>query len=566
MSVRRTRRTLVVALLAALAVLGGLNVSPTEAPVAAAAPSAFCLPPLIPCAPPPEPSTNVTGFAFPNNTVSTPVRGFLQTHNHQMSYLGFGQGPFCGKTFDPGGISKAMVDCPEHMPFGIPAWFEQLASGQPILSQHSTEGWPTFRDFPKPNSATHNQTYYKGLERAWKAGLRVYVNDLVTNRGLCLIYTTTRQPCDEMTGIRAEAKGARDLEAYVDQQNGGAGKGWYRIVTTPQQARQVIAAGKLAVILGIETSEPFGCSKWLGQAQCTQADIDRGLDEVYALGVRSMFLCHKYDNALCGVRFDGGTNGVVVNVGNLVTSGQFWQAQTCTGPHHDNTIAAADAGVLAALLANARNIIQPVTLPIYPAAPHCNINGLTSLGEYALRGMMSRGMIVEVDHMSAKAADSTLDILEAANYSGVISSHDWMDQGYYPRVLQLGGLITPIAEAHGHTIDVWRRTNAAAAPNRIAGFGFGLDQNGLHLSLPAPGQSPAISYPFTSYDGAATLSKQVWGQRTWDFNTDGLAQEGMTPDWLQAVRQEAGADQARFVEDMTNGAEAYLRMWTRVSH
>ena len=38
-----------------------------------------------------------------------------------------------------------------------------------------------------------------------------------------------------------------------------AGKGWYRIVYSPQEARTVIAAGKLAVVLGIEVDYLFNC-------------------------------------------------------------------------------------------------------------------------------------------------------------------------------------------------------------------------------------------------------------------------------------------------------------------
>lgn len=512
---------------------------------------------------PTEAEVNVDGFAFPDNPVGEPVRGLFQSHNHHWSYKGFGQGPFCGKTYDPGGVTKAMVDCPEHFPFGIPAWFEQLASGQIPLTPHSTTGWPTFKDWPRPDSATHNATYYKGMERAWRAGVRMYVDELVTNRGLCMIYTPRRTTCDEMESIRVQAQTARAFEAWLDKKSGGPGKGWYRIVDSPAHAREVIAGGKMAVVLGIETSEPFGCSRWLGKPQCTAEDIDRGLDEVYGLGVRSMFLCHKFDNALCGVRFDSGTNGVVVNLGNLITTGQFWQAETCTGPRHDNTIAPADAGVLAILMAHAGSLLDPITLPIYPKAPHCNKLGLTDLGKHALDGMMDRGMIVELDHQSVKAADQTLNVLEERGYSGVISGHDWMDQGYYQRVAKLGGMITPIVEPNAHTADIWRKTKAVADPKYTFGFGFGLDQNGLHLSLPKGGESPKISYPFKSYDGKATLDKQVWGQRTWDFNVDGLAQEGMTPDWLEAVRQEAGPDEEEFVDDMVNGAEAYLQMWER---
>ena len=39
------------------------------------------------------------------------------------------------------------------------------------------------------------------------------------------------------------------LERYIDAQSGGPGEGWLRIVTTPEEARQVIAEGKLAVTM-----------------------------------------------------------------------------------------------------------------------------------------------------------------------------------------------------------------------------------------------------------------------------------------------------------------------------
>ncbi|MCE0445303.1 membrane dipeptidase [Streptomyces tricolor] len=79
------------------------------------------------------------------------------------------------------------------------------------------------------------------------------------------------------------------------------------IVTDSAQARDVIEQGKLAVVLGVETSEPLRGKQIPDVPQCDRKDIDAGLDELYALGVRSMFLSHKFDNALCGVRFDSGT-------------------------------------------------------------------------------------------------------------------------------------------------------------------------------------------------------------------------------------------------------------------
>ena len=44
-----------------------------------------------------------------------------------------------------------------------------------------------------------------------------------------------------------------------DDQAGGTGKGWYRIVRDPEEASAFIAAGKLAVILGTEVQHLFNC-------------------------------------------------------------------------------------------------------------------------------------------------------------------------------------------------------------------------------------------------------------------------------------------------------------------
>ena len=64
------------------------------------------------------------------------------------------------------------------------------------------------------------------------------VNDLVTNGLLCSINPRTDQSCDEMTAIRLQAQDTYDLQAYVDAQYGGPGRGWFRIVTTAEQARR----------------------------------------------------------------------------------------------------------------------------------------------------------------------------------------------------------------------------------------------------------------------------------------------------------------------------------------
>ena len=115
---------------------------------------------------------------------------------------------------------------------------------------HATDGWPTFSYWPRYNSLTHEQIYYKWLERAWRGGLRMFTNLLVDNHALCTIYPLKKNSCNEMDGVRLEAKRIHELERYIDAQSGGPGEGWFRIVTDPFQARRTINEGKLAVVPG----------------------------------------------------------------------------------------------------------------------------------------------------------------------------------------------------------------------------------------------------------------------------------------------------------------------------
>src|SRR5206468_8240946 len=60
--------------------------------------------------------------------------------------------------------------------------------------------------------------------------------------------------------------------------------------------------------------------------------------------------------------------------------------------------------------------------PIYPDYPHCNLLGLSSLGQELVTEMMNKGMIIDVDHMSLKTLDRVLELAEARSYP-VVASH-----------------------------------------------------------------------------------------------------------------------------------------------
>ncbi|MEU9917105.1 discoidin domain-containing protein [Streptomyces sp. NPDC051001] len=500
--------------------------------------------------PTPDSRINVTGEPFTGTNSAGEVRGFVDAHNHLFSNEAFGGRLICGKVFSTAGVADALKDCPEHYPDGTLAIFDYITHGGD--GKHDPVGWPTFKDWPAYDSMTHQANYYAWIERAWRGGQRVLVNDLVTNGVICSVYPFKDRSCDEMTSIRLQAKLTYQLQDYVDAMYGGAGKGWFRIVTDTAQARKVIQQGKLAVILGVETSEPFGCKQILDIAQCSKADIDKGLDELYDLGVRSMFLCHKLDNALCGVRFDEGGLGTAINVGQFLSTGTFWKTEKCTGPQHDNPIGTAASDAEADLPAGTE-------VPEYDENAQCNVRGLTDLGEYAVQGMMKRKMMLEIDHMSVKATGQVLDMFEAASYPGVLSSHSWMDLNWTERVYSLGGFVAQYMHGSQEFSAEAGRTDALRAKYGV-GYGYGTDFNGIG-DHPAPRGSDAangITYPFKSTDGGSVIDRQTTGQRTFDFNTDGAAHVGMIPDWIEDIRLVGGQG---VVDDLFRGAESYLDTW-----
>jgi microsomal dipeptidase-like Zn-dependent dipeptidase len=508
----------------------------------------------------PEIGLNASGEPWRGSSPYAEVEGTIDAHNHVTAYEFLGGDAHCGEPWNPRGPAAALVDCPDHYPNGAAAVLENALYGNPVRT-HDPVGWPTFRDWPAPSSMTHEQTYYRWIERAYLGGVRIMVNDLVENVALCQIYPLKHNSCDDMDSVRLQYRRIQELEAFVDAQSGGPGEGWLRIVRDPFEARRVVNEGRMAVVLGVETSEIFGCGGSEQLPRCTREKIVAGLDEIERMGVASFFPIHKFDNALGGVRFDGGTFGAAINVANFKQTGHFWQIEPCTGAGEDNPQDTAvphndviDAGLFA--------FLPKGVLPVYPPPPHCNALGLTPLGEFTVEQMIDRGLMIEVDHMSLKTATRALELAEARGYSGVLSSHSWMEPQLRSRVYALGGFIEPITTSPEGFIEEWRALRAVADPRFRFGIGFGADANGFHAQPPARGvgQPNAVSYPFKSLDGRITFDRQVSGKRVYDVNADGVAHYGLYPDWMEQLRLLAGEPIAG---DLMSGAEAYLQTWER---
>ncbi|MFT4262046.1 MAG: hypothetical protein QM572_01565, partial [Nocardioides sp.] len=522
------------------------------------------------------PDSTVTYSGTPGASVDGDgnLVGLVDAHIHITAADAFGGGFRCGTPFAAGGITQALAPCPTTHGAGTKgSIFENLIAGT-SLTDTADDGWPTFSDWPTPHSLLHEQAYFRSIERAWRAGLRVMNALLVENRVICTLYDPLAS-CDEMDSIRRQAAYVHEMQDYIDAQSGGPGKGFFRIVTTPAQLRQVVAEGKLAVTLGTENSELFGCTESSG---CDEADVDAGLDELQSLGVMNVYPVHKFDNAFGGTRFDSDGSSATVNLGNLISSGHWWQAEKCDSPHDNEQSLNDDALESVIATIGGGQVPAGTVLPVYPSGNICNVRGLTDLGAYFIRQLIKRGMVINIDHMGVKTAEATLDIAEAEHYAGIASAHTWSDRSVVNRILGLGGMVSSYAFAAGPSgvedadgdstaldpsfVSEWRANNALPNGSRITGYGYGSDTNGLGAQ-PDPRDDAAtdpLTYPFTAPSGV-TMGRQTVGQRTFDINSDGVAQYGLFADWYADLLHEAGPDASTLRGQLMDGAEAYVRSW-----
>jgi hypothetical protein len=510
------------------------------------------------CAAFPEAELDATGTPAVNPISYGKVGGLVEGHMHWMTYEMLGKDFHCGEPWDPYGIVYALPDCSSvEGPEGTAAPVQNFLNYGSPVAPHDTSGYPKMTAWA-PGNLTYEGTYWRWIQRAWLGGLRLMVMSVNENRVLCELLPTHKTNCNEMYTVRRGFKDIRALQRYVDAQAGGPGKGFFQIVTNPFEARKVINEGKMAVVLEIEVSEPFDCRGW-DQPSCDQSQVDKGLDEVYTLGVRSMLLLNKFDNPLTGVRFDSGPVGVLINGGNHQSAGTFFSAHTCTGPLHDNEIFQPPAGNYVDTLLSTLGVPSG-TAPAYPPPPHCNTRGLTTLGKHVVNRMMDLHMIVNPDHMSQAGVDETLTLLESRHYSGVISPHGWMDPGNWPRIWKLGGMAFPGHSVASDYVKEWRKYRPRSTPYAF-GWGYGADLGGLSHQ-PDVDKDGKISYPFKSPDGSVTFEREKTGDRTFDYNKDGVAHYGLSADWFNDIDRQGGK---QLQDDMWNGAEAYLEMWERAN-
>ena len=232
--------------------------------------------PATGCAAYPEAQVDAVGHAFSGASPEADVLGTVEGHAHVTAFEFLGGDWHCGRPWSPFGVEYALPASCAADEQGTNGAFESLIDFGGATRPQRMHGWPTFVDWPSPTALAEEGDYYTGIERAWKAGLRLMVTDLVDNEALCSLMTTKPQPVQRHGRGEDPEPGPLRAAGLHRRAVRRSGKGWFRIVTDPFQARQVINEGKLAVIEGIEVSRIFGCGEVNDVPQCNDVADRRG--------------------------------------------------------------------------------------------------------------------------------------------------------------------------------------------------------------------------------------------------------------------------------------------------
>jgi microsomal dipeptidase-like Zn-dependent dipeptidase len=577
---------------------------------------ALTLRPVEGCTAHPELSVDAQGHPEKTLFDDGDLFGIVDTHSHILSNWAFGGGNiFHGAPFHPLGVEHALPDCaPFHGEMGRKDFFgyafdaagpddadlgailPQIVGGELDEDNHQTAGYPQFTEWPSaPNRSTHQTQYYRWLERAHRAGLRLVIQHATTNAVICHLMAggdvqKVRYSCEDMVAVDRIIEETYAMERYIDAQFGGPGRGWFRIVFSPQEAREEIAAGNLAVVLGIETSDLFDCRivPRASSPVCDESYVVQQLDRYWDLGVRVLFPVHKYDNAFSA----GDGHKAFIELGNFANSGH-WSNFVEEGCPDVNTVFD-DGTVEFGGLNMPREVYMsapPNDFSGFPDAPlgaifpfishigepplegdYCQNHGLTPLGELLIREMMARGMIIEIDHLPRRSYVRAFELLEANDYPAA-GTHGTNNAG---RLYALGGISKMNLgrcrdpQRKGAMLDgLLDRVALIEANGGYPAEGFGFDLNGF-AGAPGPRFGPdgcatpqedPITYPFTSYAGDVTFTAPSVGERLIDFNTEGMVHIGLLPELLEDARADAVSDAD--LEPLFRSAEGYLRMWEK---
>jgi hypothetical protein len=270
--------------------------------------------------------------------------------------------------------------------------------------QFGFRGWPAFDDL------THMKVHQDWIRRAWDGGQRLMVALIVHSE---LLATLQGAPQSDRDTVEPQIQMLKEFVAH----NGA----WCGLARTPGEARDLIERNKLAFVLGIETDSING---WVNKTDFDPADrvaihtqLHPYFSYLHDLGVVQVNLLHLSDNAFGGMALYD-----LHFMLNTWARTQQLPTTESVAPSTDPTMADDDIScrvtVKSALWGQIESLAlgvgwAPLTAAVataFPPAGDRNAMGLTVAGEEAVLEAMRLGMVIDLDHMSEKSAETAHSI------------------------------------------------------------------------------------------------------------------------------------------------------------
>ena len=388
-----------------------------------------------------------------------PVWGIVNLHNHVFNHLTYGGRLIAGRVTEKPlsadlqaglrtgpGVAHALEDCEVHHGVVVDDASEHTLSLTPEFC-HARGGYPTFDGWPKATTTVHQQVYVDWLKRAWRGGLRLMHLDVGNNAFSGQIFGEANFwlrgnvfPLDDTAAVERTLGAIREFVA-------GEGRGWAEIAYSSADARRIVGAGKLALVLGIEvdalgdyfTECPKDDHRLFSQLQkrpcrtlpadpaTAEATVRDLVDRLYAMGVTHLIPIHVIENAYgypatYGRAFDVNSEWANGRGYDLVNG---WDAHVRFRLDDDAVDNVPLLTWAISVLGDVRSQFHPWRLQGGPFPDgrigHMAEGGLKRPGEVLVDAMMKHAMMVDLQHMGERATDRTIEMARRADYPLVLT-------------------------------------------------------------------------------------------------------------------------------------------------
>ncbi|PYQ16580.1 MAG: hypothetical protein DMF80_04435 [Acidobacteria bacterium] len=311
----------------------------------------------------------------------------------------------------------------------------------------SADEWWSRLNWPKWNTSAHPQYWVGDMQRALANGLALIVAYALENYQNCAMvdkkvpsawhpvrntqhrvwtWAGTGRRCDFGDSFNSVIRQITEIKGFA-QRN----PDYFQVAYTPAEARSIIASGKMAIVIGIEADFTWGNER-------TPIDYRQRLKRYFAEGARAIYLTHKFNGPLAGAAYPGDTEAVVRKLQYLQNC---WFLNICNSTDHPykewfqrDLHHVGDYYELSFNDYLDLYLYGPDGYANYPGGGVIevadggtslrvkkNLLGLTAHGRDIAQGMMNRGMLLDISHLSEKAID---DVQAIASWSyPLIASH-----------------------------------------------------------------------------------------------------------------------------------------------